>query len=177
MTVIAEKLAHRKDLVARIGRLDDEISAALVYEEDEDPAKTEAARVQADRLTDELFLTLNDSLVALEVVENEIRQANNQVTVIFNDVGMTLSEAIVYRDRLKTEYHAIDTIAKVVEQVTTARSRRSWGGYGERRKKDEIQQHTVRSARQLREAADTVARKLRLLDAAIQKVNWSAEVD
>lgn len=177
MTVLAEKLAERKDLVTLIGRLDDEIATALVYEDDGFPENAKAEREKAEAEVARLDGQLMSALDTLEKLENTIRAANQRANLVVDKVTMSISEAIVLRDRLKTEYNARKTIADATDPTGRSSRRRDIYGYGlERRKKDEIELRSVKDGRTAREEADAVARKLRLLDAEIQKVNWSQEV-
>lgn len=174
MTVLAEKLAERKDLVTRIGRIDDEIGGVLFYDKEDSEDQTKINKIEAEGAVATLVDELGDKLDQLQDVENTIREANTKTVIVGLDGDeITISAAIVLRDRLKTEYNAWDSIAKAVEG-TSERSRRSYGY--ERRKKDDIQEVPVKTARELRDVADGIARKLRLLDTEIQKANWSTEV-
>jgi hypothetical protein len=173
MTVLAEKLAQRKDLVTKIGRLDDEIAAAMVYEEGETGEQTDAARDQAVAEVDAGMNDLVDALLELEAIENEIRAANSNTLVQFEGEWIMLSKAIVKRDRLKTEFNARTKIAdEIDEQVGRKRNRYDYG----LRSKDQVRRLSAVPPKDLRDDADKVAKRLRLLDAEIQKVNWSTEV-
>lgn len=173
MTVLAEKLAWRKDLVAKIGKLDDEIGDALIYDDEGTPEETDAARAEAERAYATGIAALTASLDSLQEVENLIRAKNAKTMVYFAGDTYTLSEAIVLRDRLKTESNALAKIAASADEAVGRK--RSKYDY-ERRKKDEVRTFTAVPTKTLRDESDRVARQLRLLDVEIQKVNWSTEI-
>lgn len=173
MTVLAELLAERKDLVTKIATLDEAIAAALVYDEEDDETQTrviaKTTRAEADRLYGELTTSLD----RLQEVENQVRSANMGYGITFDGKKLTISQAIVLRDRLTTEYHARKKIAdEVADSIEIKKAYR----YGERRKKDDIKTLSAIDPRDLVEDADAVAKKRRLLDIEIQKANWSVEV-
>lgn len=168
MKVLAEALAARKAFVEKIGRLDDDIARALVYEEGE--GALAAARAEVGALED----ALTEALDELQAIENDIRAANNAAFVRIDGKLQSLSEAIVLRDRLKTEHSARNHIADAAEAVGN-RKVRTYGREIEftRRNKDEVPIFSALDPTDAREKADAVAKRLRLLDVEIQKVNWS----
>lgn len=171
MTVLAEKLATRKDLVNMIGRLDDALAAAMVYEKSEYPDKAKEAKEKAEDSVLTIEKQLASALDALQEIENLIRGANTRNSIVFDKQTMTISEAIVLRDRLKTEYNVRKLVADNVEGATVRSDYRY-----DRRKKDEVEMGSVAEPMALRDKADAVARRIRELDNELQKANWSIEV-
>ena len=157
---LAEALAARKDALTEIDGLRDRIVAAAThYEDDKD--------VGGENATD-LLARLETLLATVEDLNLRINQTNNRFSLNFEGRTFTLVAAIALRDRLLLEQRVRKA---VVEGLSSAlgHGRHSY----ERRTKDEIRRVASLKPAEMQAAANAVAARIRLLDLAMQHVNWS----
>ncbi|MGH2551091.1 MAG: DIP1984 family protein [Thermomicrobiales bacterium] len=161
MVKLAEALLRRKDLGARQSDLQSEIYNSLfAYEgEGEDGPDVGDLLREHQELSDVIFtLTVN------------INRTNNMTPSGYND--LSLMEAIAYRDSLLRTSQLLGNVAAQVSSPGTS----AFGGVGGRRTKDDLKvvaRYDKKVAASMRNAA---AEQLRRLEVAIQKTNWTAEL-
>lgn len=158
MPVIAEALAKRKDVLNESSLVQTRITENGVrYEDETDEEKEDLAP---------LFARLDELLNEAQGLTVSINKVNNATSFAFEGETLTLMEAIALRERLMSEQRIYASLA------TTKEDRYSYRG----RTKDDLKVIRRFPARDLRKKADAAALRLRRLDMAIQKVNWSTEV-
>lgn len=160
--LLAEALDERKKLRKALDSLTKELPDLLTFEVEEgvDPAqKTEDAR--------EAIAAIGTTLDRIEQINVGINALNSTAKL---ENGTTVMEAIAHRDRLMTAHRLYEhTLVSV--KSTLAGDRYSF------RKKDDIKRESVLSIRDLQATLNGIAKEVADLDIAIQKVNWSVEID
>lgn len=166
MTLIAEALAERKDILKRVKEFPSKLSQMVVWDEDED--KPNPGEVESYRLG------TREDLDRLQFLNVAINKANNELLVTTEFGSMTLMEAIALRDRLVVEQRTMQSAAESIETQLGRRNDRY--SFGSRRSKDDVKRDTLVAPRELSRAEDALAGQIRRLDLAIQQVNWTQEL-
>jgi hypothetical protein len=153
---LAEALLLRADRNRSLEQLKQRIQVSARYQEGENPP--EEAR--------DLVAAASAVLDELEVLIRNINRTNSG-TVMAD--GRTLTDALAERDVLRLRYSMLkasaDAASGATQQVGFIRATRS-----------ELKYMRALDVRELRQQASDIARRARELDARIQQVNWSAEL-
>lgn len=153
---LAEALLLRADRNRTLEQLKQRIQVSARYQEGEDPP--EDAR--------ELVLMTSSVLDELEGLIRNINRTNSS-TVMAD--GRTVTDALAERDVLRLRYSVLkvsaDAASGTQQQVGYMRATRS-----------ELKLMSDLDVKNLRQQASDVARRVRELDARIQEVNWTAEL-
>ncbi|HEY2367023.1 MAG TPA: DIP1984 family protein [Polyangiaceae bacterium] len=148
---LAEALLLRADLQKKIGSLRDRIVANAVVQDGDKPHENPA----------ELMKQAVGALGDLETLVTKINRANLKTKT---SRGKTLTEAMAHRDMLMAQ-HALYISA-------IGGSKKEPERYSAR----EIKWVATLDVAKLQKQADDLAKKLRELNADIQKANWAAEL-
>jgi hypothetical protein len=149
---LAEALILRADAQKRLQQLRERlIRSAKVQEGEVPPENPQELLAELDRVLGEF-----NSLV------KSINRTNASTPF---DEGRTLTEALADRDTLALERHAIQDV------INTAASQQF--RYG----RSEIRYITTVDVAALQKRSDDLARRYRELDAAIQALNWTVEME
>jgi hypothetical protein len=154
---LAEALLLRADRNRSLEQLKQRIAVSARYQEGEKPPEDARDLVAAaSKVLDEL--------------ENLIRNINRTNAVTPMGGGRTLTDALAERDVLRLRYSLLKVSADAASgggghEVRFARATRS-----------ELKYMRALDVKGLREQASNVARRARELDASIQQVNWSTEL-
>lgn len=153
---LAEALLLRADRNRTLEQLKQRIQVSARYQEGEDPP--EDAR--------ELVSMTSTVLDELEGLIRNINRTNSG-TVMAD--GRTVTDALAERDVLRLRYSVLkvsaDAASGAQQQVGYMRATRS-----------ELKLMSDLDIRNLRQQASDVARRVRELDARIQEVNWTTEL-
>lgn len=149
--LLAEALARRADLIARMNQLAARAVANARLQEGDVPAEDPTALLaEHDRLTGELaelVAAINRTNLAVEVAP-----------------GTSMTAALARRDQLRT-------LHRVRTSVADAASHRA-----DRVTRSEVKYVPAVDVSTVRQAADDAARELRELDTRIQEVNWTSQL-
>lgn len=148
---LAEALLLRSDLQKKIASLRDRIVANAVVQQGDKPHEKPA----------DLLKQAVGAMGDLEDLVTKINRTNLKAKL---PDGRTITEAIAHRDMLAAQ-HGLYVAA-------IAGSKREPDRYSAR----EIKWVATLEVAKLQKQADDLAKKLRELNAAIQKTNWSAEL-
>ncbi len=148
---LAEALLLRADIQKKIASLRDRVVANAVVQEGDEPHEKPA----------ELMKQAVGALGDLEKLVTAINRTNIKTKL----KGRTLTEAIAHRDTLVAQ-HALYIAA-------IGGSKKEPDRYSSR----EIKWVATLEVAKLQKQADDLAKKLRELNAEIQKANWSADLD
>lgn len=153
---LAEALLLRADRNRTLEQLKQRIQVSARYQEGEDPP--EDAR--------ELVLMASTVLDELEGLIRNINRTNSS-TVMAD--GRTVTDALAERDVLRLRYSVLkvsaDAASGAQQQVGYMRATRS-----------ELKLMSDLDVKNLRQQASDIARRVRELDARVQEVNWTAEL-
>jgi hypothetical protein len=153
---LAEALLLRADRNRTLEQLKQRIQVSARYQEGENPP--EEAR--------DLVAAASAVLDELEVLIRNINRTNSG-TVMAD--GRTVTDALAERDVLRLRYSMLkvsaDAASGASQQVGFIRATRS-----------ELKYMRALDVKDLRQQASDVARRARELDARIQQVNWTAEL-
>ena len=153
---LAEALLLRADRNRTLEQLKQRIQASARYQEGENPP--EEAR--------DLVAAASAVLDELEILIRNINRTNSG-TVMAD--GRTVTDALAERDVLRLRYSmlkvSVDAASGASQQVGFIRATRS-----------ELKYMRALDVKDLRQQASDVARRARELDARIQQVNWTAEL-
>ena len=153
---LAEALLLRADRNRTLEQLKQRIQVSARYQEGEDPPEDAPELV-----------TMTSTV--LDELEGLIRNINrtNSGTVMAD--GRTVTDALAERDVLRLRYSVLkvsaDAASGAQQQVGYMRATRS-----------ELKLMSDLDIRNLRQQASDVARRVRELDARIQEVNWTTEL-
>ncbi len=147
---LAEALQERADLNRSIQQLENRLLSNAIVQEGEEPAEDPR----------ELLEQLDRSIDRLEELTAAINLRNSQV----EQDGETLTQMIARRDALTTRLRILRGFA--LEASTTGRRARG----------TEIRVVSAVNVKALQKDLDNMSRELRLLDNAIQAINWSTEL-
>jgi hypothetical protein len=153
---LAEALLLRADRNRTLEQLKQRIQVSARYQEGENPPEDARALVSA-------------AATVLDELEGLIRNVNrtNSGTVMAD--GRTLTDALAERDVLRLRYSMLKVSADAAsggqQQIGYMRATRS-----------ELKLMSDLDVRTLREQASDIARRARELDARIQEVNWTTEL-
>jgi hypothetical protein len=154
--LLAEALLLRADRNRTLADLKQRIQVSARYQEGEDPP--EDAR--------ELVAIASSVLDELEGLIRNINQTNSG-TVMAD--GRTVTDALAERDVLRLRYSVLkvsaDAASGAQQQVGYMRATRS-----------ELKLMSDLDVKNLRQQASDVARRVRELDARVQEVNWTTEL-
>ncbi|WP_420112948.1 DIP1984 family protein [Pseudactinotalea sp.] len=149
--LLAEALARRADLNARMNQLATRAVGNALHQEGDSPSEDPTALLaEHDRLAGdlaELVAAINRTNLGLEI-----------------SPGVTMTEALARRDELRT-------LHRVRTNVADAASRRQ-----DRITRSEVKYVPAVDVAAVRQAADDAARELRELDTRIQEVNWTSQL-
>ena len=148
---LAEALLLRSDLQKKIASLRDRVVANAVVQQGDKPHEKPA----------DLLKQAVGAMGDLEDLVTKINRTNLKAKL---PDGRTITEAIAHRDTLAAQHGLY--IAAI------AGSKREPDRYSAR----EIKWVATLEVAKLQKQADDLAKKLRELNAAIQKTNWSAEL-
>lgn len=152
---LAEALSLRADSARRVEQLRARIVSSARFQEGEDPAEDAAALLaEAGEVLDEFELL--------------IRRINRTNAATALGADSTLTDALARRDTLRLRH-------SVLTAAADAAAGKNQPGYA-RQLRSELKMLSALPVAQLRTQADDVARELRELDVAIQRVNWEAEL-
>lgn len=154
---LAEALLQKKELVARINNLNERISEAAVYPEGQEPEESAS----------DLLVMVDEDYKTLEDLTVRINQTNNLV-VLGEGSSVSVMQAIAKRDVLKSKIAIYGSI------VASIRQRNRGGRYMAETTKMALA--TDVDVQGLIKSVDGFQRDLRVLDAAIQSVNWTTEL-
>jgi hypothetical protein len=153
---LAEALLLRADRNRTLEQLKQRIQVSARYQEGEKPA--EDAR--------DLVAAASGVLDELEVLIRTINRTNSGTLM---EDGRTITDALAERDVLRLRYSMLKVSAEaasgVQQQVGFMRATRS-----------ELKYLRALDVKSLRQQASDVARHARELDARIQQVNWTTEL-
>jgi hypothetical protein len=153
---LAEALLLRADRNRSLEQLKQRIQVSARYQEGEKPAEDARDLVAA-------------ALSVLDELEFLIRTINRTNSETVMDDGRTVTDALAERDVLRLRYSMLKVSAEaasgVIQQVGFMRATRS-----------ELKYLRALDVKGLRQQASDVARQARELDARIQQVNWTTEL-
>lgn len=147
---LAEALQERADLNRSIQQLESRLSANAIAQEGEAPAED----------PQELLAQLDRSIDRLEELTAAINLRNSQV----QHEGETLTQMIARRDALTMRLRILREFANQASQT------------GRRARASEIRIVSAVNVKALQKDLDNMSRELRLLDNAIQALNWSTDL-
>ena len=147
---LAEALQERADLNRSIQQLESRLSANAITQEGETPAED----------PQELLSQLDRSIDRLEELTAAINLRNSQV----QHEGETLTQMIARRDALTMRLRILREFANQASQT------------GRRARASEIRIVSAVNVKSLHKDLDNMSRELRLLDNAIQSLNWSTDL-
>lgn len=147
---LAEALQERADINRRIDRLRARLSRNATVQEGEKPAEDPA----------ELMKELDACVMRLEELMARINKTNCTVSVD----GKTLTELIARRDALSLQLSAYRSFLDSASSLSVRATR------------NEIKILPTVNVRELQKKVDDMSRDLRLIDNALQKANWTAEL-
>ena len=153
---LAEALLLRADRNRTLEQLKQRIQVSARYQEGEDPPEDARALVSA-------------ASAVLDELERLIRDINrtNSSTVMAD--GRTVTDALAERDVLRLRY----SMLKISADAASGSQQQS--GYM-RATRSELKFMSALDVRRLRQQTSDVARRARELDARIQEVNWTTEL-
>lgn len=148
---LAEALAQRADIAARLGQLKQRAQRSARHQEGETPAE-DAGELLAEhgRLADDL--------------EGLIRRINATNLATELEPGVTVTDALARRDVLRLRHRMHADLAD------------AGGSSQDRFTRTELRSVAAVDVRELRSVADELAREYRMLDTRIQQVNWTVEL-
>ena len=149
---LAEALINRADAQKRIQQLQARLARNAIVQEGEQPAE--------DPL--ELFAELDRVIAQLTQLVKQINRTNSAIR--FDD-GRTLTDALADRDALMTERAALNSVLNALNSQNQFRYSRS-----------EIKAVATVDVRTIQQRIDNLSRDYRQLDAAIQQINWQADL-
>ena len=150
---LGQALLTRKDLIKSVADIQNRYVQAAVHVENDTP--DEAAR--------DVFAQFEDNVAEIERLTVTINQSNNVTKV----GKRTMMEAVVHRDFLKLK---LTHLTSIMNQLRQRNRSRMFGS-----DKKEVLAEGV-SVAEVAKYTDDVAKELRLLDMAIQEVNWLVEL-
>ena len=149
---LAEALAQRADLQARLVHIANRAQQSARYQEGEEPAEdANALLAQYDRLAEDLtslIVRINTRNLATEV-----------------EPGFSMTAALALRDTLKQRHRMRTELANAAAEPR------------DRYTRTELRSIPAVKVRTLRDEADALAAQLRALDTRIQEVNWTTEME
>jgi len=148
---LAEALLERKSLMGKVESLRQRLTQNVLVQEGDEPAEPPEA----------LMAELEAAVAQLETLIKRINATNNEAQL---PDGRTVSEAIVGRDMLNLRRLALQQVA---EEATVQNQR--WS-------RNEIRFVSTLNVAQLHQQVDALAKEWRELDAQIQAVNWSTDL-
>jgi hypothetical protein len=149
---LAEALASRADMMARLTQLAARTKTNAKTQEGETPSEDATA-----------LLAEHDRIAAeLEVLIAQINARNLEIEVA---PGLTMTQALARRDVLRLRHKVRSDLADAAS-VSIDRFTRS-----------ELRTVSAVDVRALRSEADAIAQELRSLDTMIQATNWRTELD
>jgi hypothetical protein len=153
---LAEALLLRADRNRSLEQLKQRIQVSARYQEGENPP--EEAR--------DLVAAASAVLDELQILIRDINRTNSGTVM---DDGRTVTDALAERDVLRLRYSMLkvsaDAASGASQQVGFIRATRS-----------ELKYMRALDVKDLRQQASDIARRARELDARIQQVNWTTEL-
>jgi hypothetical protein len=153
---LAEALLLRADRNRSLEQLKQRIQVSARYQEGESPPE----------VAQDLVAAASAVLDELEILIRDINRTNSS-TVMAD--GRTVTEALAERDVLRLRYSMLkvsaDAASGASQQVGFIRATRS-----------ELKHMRALDVKDLRQQASDIARRARELDARIQQVNWTTEL-
>jgi hypothetical protein len=156
---LAEALLLRSDRSRAFEELKARAQAVARYQQGEEPAE-DASQLLADA---------EEAISDLEWLAGRISRTNSAVAL---PDGRTLADALAERDALRFRISLLAAVA----DAATGREPRTGGTRAYRQVRPELKFIAAVHVSSLREEANKLARAHRELDAAIQKVNWTADL-
>ena len=148
---LAELLIERAELQRRIVQTSSRLNDyACVQDGDKPPVKPEL-----------LLATLDKLHVELEDIIKKINRVNSSIDF---DKGVSLADALVTRDILKSRRKIYDNLSKAAQIQDQRYSRK------------EIRFVTTIDVEKIINVADDVSKAIRIIDSKIQAKNWEIEV-
>lgn len=149
---LAEALIRRKALQENIDQLRSRLVKVAKVQEGDAPAEPPQA----------LLTALDTTLQELQTLIVQINRANLGATL---PDGLTIMEAIAQRDILKLRRNTLDALANSAVPVH------------DRFTRTELKYVPTVDVAEIRQEVDQLAKAYRELDAAIQAVNWTVEME
>lgn len=148
---LAEALRERADLQKQLHDLEQRLQHNAQHQEGEQPAE----------LPDDL---LQQYHAVAQALRNLIVAINRRNQNIYWEDGSGMIEALAERDLLQAEHRMLSRLAQaaIPEQGRYSRS--------------EIKILAAVDVKKIRQRADDVAKRLRLLDSKIQQANWTHDL-
>lgn len=149
---LAEALVQRADIKKRLTEIQNRLAQNARVQDGEQPHENPEA----------ILRELAEALSTYRTLIQRINRTN--AATPFGDDGRTITDAIAARDVLLIEQRTLDALIKAASQVDFRYSR------------TEIKLVATVNVAEQRRNLDAVAKTLRELDLAIQRVNWEVDV-
>jgi len=148
---LAEALIARGEIQKRLAQLQDRLKRSAWVQEGEDPHEDPAK--------------LRNQVAALiQEIQTLIFQINRANMTTRLESGMTLTEALAFRDAITLHQNILRSVADAASERVDR--------YG----RAEIRRIPTIDVSQLRDEIDTLARQRREIDTAIQAANWATDL-
>jgi len=157
---LAEALILRADTQKRIHQLRERLARSARVQEGEQPPEN----------PQDLFAELERALDQLTALVRQINRTNAQT--LFSE-GVTLTDALAERDRLKMER---ELLAGTIQDATGTSPNQMMYNYNFRVTHSEIKFLSTISIAGTQRRVNDLARRHRELDSRIQEMNWSVDL-
>ncbi len=148
---LAEALIRRGDTQKRLAELQDRLKRSSWVQEGEKPHE-DPAKLRRDVV---------ELVEQLQALITQINQANISTRL---ESGMTLTEALAFRDAITLHQHILRSVADAASERI------------DRIGRAEIRRIPTIDVAQLRDEIDTLAKQRREIDTVIQAANWATEL-
>jgi hypothetical protein len=148
---LAEALIRRGDTQKRLAELQDRLKRSSWVQEGENPHE-DPAKLRRDVV---------ELVEQLQALITQINQANISTRL---ESGMTLTEALAFRDAITLHQHILRSVADAASERI------------DRIGRAEIRRIPTIDVAQLRDEIDTLAKQRREIDTVIQAANWATEL-
>jgi len=152
---LAEALAQRADAQKRLAQLTARAVANARYQEGEPPVE-DAAQLHAQ------------ARAAVAEIEALVRRINRTNARTELEPGLTVTDALAQRDALRAQHK----VAVAVADAAAGGDQRGWA----RQMRSELRYITDLPVADLRQEADRLAQRHRMLDTRLQEANWATEL-
>jgi len=148
---LAEALTERADAQKRVEQLRARITRNARYQEGEEP-------------TEDAVALLAEAGAVLDRLADLIARINRTNSSVDLGADGTMTDALAARDVLRLRHALLSGAADAAS------------GSSMRQLRSELRQVTALPVKELRDAADDVAKELRLLEGRIQQANWTHDL-
>ena len=148
---LAEALILRGDIQKRLAQLQDRLKRSSWVQEGEDPHEDPA----------KLRLQISSLIEQLQTLIYQINRANMTTRI---EPGMTLTEALAFRNTVTLHQNILRSVADAASERV------------DRIGRAEIRRIPTIDVAQLRDEIDLLAKQRREIDTAIQAANWATEL-